>query len=42
MREDDIDIVVGSLDNPDAFPPELDYHADERVSWVRFQTGNVH
>lgn len=41
-RKDDIDIVIGSLDCPDEFPPELDYYIDEKVPWVTFQTDNRH
>lgn len=40
-RPHEIDIVVGSLDNPGEYPPEMDYYFDEKVSWVHFQTDNI-
>ncbi|MEX0324379.1 MAG: GFA family protein [Puniceicoccaceae bacterium] len=33
-RPDEIDITTGSLDNPDAFPPEWDAFDDEKIAWV--------
>lgn len=33
-RLDEIDITTGSLDNPDAFPPEWDAFDDEKITWV--------
>jgi hypothetical protein len=33
-RPDEIDITTGSLDDPEAFPPEWDAFDDEKISWV--------
>ena len=33
-RPDDIDITVGSLDNPEDFPPTRHYAEDEKLSWT--------
>lgn len=29
-----IDITLGSLDNPNEFPPERDYYEDNKLSWL--------
>lgn len=33
-RPEEIDITTGSLDDPEAFPPNQDVFPEERLSWV--------
>ena len=33
-RPAELDVTTGSLDDPAAFPPTKDTHADERLPWV--------
>lgn len=33
-RPNDLDITVGSLDNPEGFPPNQHVFEDEKLSWV--------
>ena len=33
-RPDEIDIMTGSMDHPECFPPEWDAFEDERLPWV--------
>ena len=33
-RPDEIDITTGSLDDPEAFPPNRDVFPEEKLSWV--------
>jgi len=33
-RSDEIDITTGTLDHPEAFPPEWDAFDDEKIPWV--------
>ena len=33
-RPDHIDVTVGTLDNPEAFPPTGQVHTDNRLHWV--------
>jgi len=34
-RPEEIDITIGTLDQPENFPPTKDVFADEKLSWVR-------
>jgi hypothetical protein len=33
-RPGEVDLTAGSLDNPEAFPPNKDVCFDEKLSWV--------
>ena len=37
-RPEQVDITVGSLDNPEAFAPTQGFYVDERLSWVPLVT----
>jgi hypothetical protein len=37
-RKNHMDITTGSLDDPEAYPPTLDYHSRDRLSWVKNYT----
>ena len=39
-RKDEIDITIGSLDNPRAYPPTQDYYCRDRLPWVKPSTKN--
>jgi hypothetical protein len=34
LRQDQIDITTGTVDDPEAFPPTKQVNADEKLSWV--------
>ena len=34
QRASQVDLTAGSLDHPEAFPPESDTWAEERIDWV--------
>ena len=40
-RPDEIDITIGSLDQPNRFPPKKDLFCREKLDWVDFST-DVH
>lgn len=40
-RPNEIDITIGSLDDPEHFPPSKDVFAEEKLSWVPLLDGSV-
>jgi hypothetical protein len=39
QRPDQVDVTVGSLDDPEPFAPTQDFYVDERLSWVPLVIG---
>ncbi len=40
-RPGDMDVTIGSTDDPDAFPPTKDVSAEEKLSWTHLATTPV-